>query len=104
MDRVAEQPDRAGQDREQQFHDAGRGQPDRADRYAWLASRRSCMSSRMLGSGTRRPGHVHLRSYASRQHGRWTLSTTTPPPGEAARRVLLLDSGRTWQVTQEETR
>jgi hypothetical protein len=32
MDRVAEQPDRAGQDREQQLDNAGGGQPDRADR------------------------------------------------------------------------
>jgi hypothetical protein len=32
VDRVAEQPDRAGQDGQQQFCDAGRSQPDRADR------------------------------------------------------------------------
>jgi hypothetical protein len=32
MDRVPQQPDRAGQDRQQQLDDAGRGQPDRADR------------------------------------------------------------------------
>ena len=32
VDRVAEQPDRPGQDREQQFDHAGHGQPDRADR------------------------------------------------------------------------
>jgi hypothetical protein len=32
VDRVAEQPDRASQDRQQKFHDAGRRQPDRTDR------------------------------------------------------------------------
>src|SRR5580700_1864711 len=85
VDRIAEQPDRAGQDRQQQFHDAGRGQPDRADRDRPVGV--PAFLHVIPGAGQRKRGRrvayagglMHFASMAGHwQRGKSSEQTTVP--------------------------